>query len=151
MGDLCRLFSRSTGLNIAIYIIALIFIIIAGSFWIHGTNKIDRDEGQKWKNRASITSVIGIIVVSLLLSANLIYYEIAFNKKCDALEQYLMRQKADLSSRLDPTALSSRIAKGASKAMAETLAQEFKNEFGKSVLEQVKKEIGPNLAALMNQ
>jgi hypothetical protein len=151
MGDLCRLFSRSTGLNIAIYIIALVFIIIAGSFWIHGTNQFDPDNGQKWKNRASITGVIGIIVVSLLLSANLIYYEIAFNKKCDALEQYLMRQKADLSSRLDPTALSSRIAKGASKAMAETLAQEFKNEFGKSVLEQVKKEIGPNLAALMNQ
>lgn len=151
MGDLCRLFSRSTGLNIAIYIIALVFIIIAGGFWIHGTNQIDSDTGKKWKNRASITSIVGIIVVSLLLSANLIYYELAFNKKCDALEKYLMRQKADLSSRLDPTTLSSKITKGASRAMAETLAQEFKNQFGKSVLEQVKKQIGPNLAAVLSQ
>jgi hypothetical protein len=154
MGDLCRLFSRSTELNIAIYIISVIFIILSGGFWIHGSNQTEQTEIDVWKKRASITAVIGIIVVSLLMAGNLIYYELAFNKKCDVFEQYLMRQKAELTSRLNPEAVTQNLAKGASRVVAETLATEFKNQFGRAVLEQLKKEIGkelPNLSSLLNQ
>jgi hypothetical protein len=52
-----------------------------------------------------------------------------------------MRQKMELSARLDPTALSAGLAKGASRVMAETLATQFKDQFGRAILDQLKKEL----------
>lgn len=150
MGDLCRLFSRSTELNIAIYIIALIFIILAGGFWIHGSNQANQEESEMWKKRASITTVVGVIVVSLLMAGNLIYYELAFNKKCDVLEQYLLKQKAEFMARLNPENVTQNFARGASRVMAETLTKEFKSQFGRAVLEQLQKEL-PALSTVLTQ
>ena len=145
MGDFCRLFSGSTGLNIAIYIIAVLFVTLAGIFWIYGT-RASGDDVQLWKDRATMVVVVGIIIVSFLWAANMIYYEISFNKKCDALEQYLMRQKAEFTARLDPKNLT----KGASRIMAESLATEFKDQFGRAILDNLKKEV-PNLTSLLQQ
>lgn len=145
MGDFCRLFSRSTGLNIAIYIIAVFFVSLSGIFWIYGS-RASGDDAKLWKDRSTIVAVVGIITVSFLWAANMIYYEISFNKKCDALEKFLMRQKDEFIRRFDPKNLT----KGASRVMAESLATEFKDQFGRAILENIKKEI-PNLGNVLQQ
>jgi len=147
MGDLCRLFSRSTELNISIYVLVALFVAVAGGLWIYAL-RLPADDRTKpmWKDRAMIVAVGGIITVAALWAINMVRYEVAFNKKCDALERYLMRQKAEISAKLDPK----NITGNASRVVAESLANEFKSQFGRAILDQLKKEV-PALTAVLQQ
>jgi hypothetical protein len=141
MGELCRLFSRTTEFNISIYVIAIIFISLCGSFWIYGMQQQHPSDQKLWKDRAMITGIVGVITVSVLAAANMTYYELSFNKKCDILEKYINRQFLELKERFRPDRLASEMAGKTSRAVAETLVTEFKNQFGRAVADQLKTEL----------
>jgi len=150
MGDLCRLFSRTTEFNISIYVITIIFICLCGFFWIYGMQQQDSSDQKKWKDRAIVTGIVGVIVVSVLAASNMTYYELSFNRKCDILEKYLNRQFSELRERFRPDRLATEMAGKTSRVMAETLASEFKNQFGRAVMDQLKTELSNTSGSSLN-
>lgn len=152
MGDLCRLLSRSTKFNIAIYVIAVLFVVCCGGLWIYGKTREDSEEQTYWVEKSFICTAVGLIVVSLLTGANMIYYELAFNKKCGVFERWLDDQTEKLKTRLNPNAIATKVASETSRVMAETFADKFKEQFGRAVLDQITKGIpgGEEIANLLN-
>ena len=125
---LCKLFGRTTEFNIIIYVTALIGIIITGSFWIYGMIQLNDEDRKKWVNRSYVSLIVGIIVVSFLWAANMIYYEVAFNKKCGAVERFIDKQIFNIRNRLD----AKKLAQETSRVVADTLTDEFKKQLSGS-------------------
>ena len=140
MGDLCRLFSRSTKFNIAIYIIAVFFVCIFGGFWIYGKQRDSADEQKAWQDKAYITAVVGLITVSGLISANMILYELTFNEKCNRLEKFIERQATQLKARLDPVNLSEQLTSNVSRAVAKTITSSFSDKLKSALTQQLSDE-----------
>lgn len=128
---LCKLFGRTTKFNIIIYITALSFIAISGSFWIYGITRSNPDEKKMWTDKAYISFIIGVIAVSFLWAANMIYYELAFNKKCVAVEKFIDKQINNLRDRLS----SKNFAKETSRIVADTFTDELKKQLSGTFLE----------------
>ena len=155
MGDLCRLFSRTTKLNIGIYVMAILLVTVFGVMWIYGKQQTRPEEEQYWTTRAYIVGVAGLIVIGFFLGVNMIIYEVAFNKKCDALEQYIQRQKTELFQRLNTESLATKVATGAagtfSRALANKFVDEFKTQFGHALKSQMDPDVLTALKTVMGQ
>jgi hypothetical protein len=108
--------------------VALICITISGSFWIYGMLNVDTDEQKKWFGHSYISFIIGIIIVSFLWTTNMIYYEIAFNKKCGAVEKYIDKQILNLRNKLD----AKKLAEQTSRVVADTFTDELKKQLSGS-------------------
>jgi hypothetical protein len=136
MGDLCRLFSRNTWLNISIYVIVVLFVCLFGSLWIFGKKQTNPKDEKYWTDCAYISAIIGLIIVSILMSINCVLFEIEFKQKCEYLERFIKQQVSELSERLDPKNL----AGNASRAVAETFTTSFKSQLKQAIVDQIKKE-----------
>lgn len=122
-GNLCKLFSRSTEMNIAIYVISALTVIVFGTFWIYGKTRNNNELEIKWHTRSYITLVSGLIIVAFMMGFNMIYYELSFNEKCKRLETFINQQIEAFRTRLN----AGQIGKEASRVVLDTFSKELKN------------------------
>jgi predicted histidine transporter YuiF (NhaC family) len=118
------------------YVTAVAFISLFGITWINGKMKNDPDEERRITDIAYILAIIGLIIVSGLLCVNYVMYEFEFKKKCELSENFIKKNLAELSVKLDPK----RMATDASRVVAETFSQSFKTQLKDAIVSQIKQE-----------
>ena len=136
MSDLCRLFSRNTYLNVGTYVISVIFICLFGALWINGKRQNNPDDEKRYTDYAYIIAIIGLIIVSFMTCVNYVMYEFEFKKKCELSENFIKKQLAELSVKLDPK----KMATDASRVVAETFSNSFKTQLKDAIVTQIKQE-----------
>jgi flagellar basal body-associated protein FliL len=137
MGDLCRLFSRTTELNILIYVLVCLIITVGGGMWVYGKYKAhEEDAEESWETWSYYVLVIGAIVVSMVWAFNMIVYEVSFNRKCNAVEQFIDKQMTQLKSRIDPA----KVAEDTSRVFVETLGNQLKSQGGRMLKDYIVNE-----------
>ena len=125
-GELCRLFSRNSRLNLCIYILIVIFVCISCGMFIHGKTQSDTEHEKYWVDRAWISGAVGLIVISFLVSCNYIMFEFEFKKKCNVLESYLQTQFNKLSEKLQPDNITSDMSRAAADSFVSSLKTKLK-------------------------
>lgn len=130
-GNLCLLFSRSTSMNIATYIVAVLIVVVVGILWIYGSTRNDKTEQDKWKSKGIIVGVIGIIIVSFMIATNLIHYELSFNEKCRQLESWINVQVDKVKQNLTTEALSNQV----SRVITDTVTNQLKGKLASTLKE----------------
>lgn len=136
MGDLCRLFSRNTLLNVSTYITAVAFIGLFGILWINGKMQNNPKDEKRITDISYIIAIIGLIIVSSMLCVNYVMYEFEFKKKCELSENFIKKNLAELSVKLDPK----KMASDASKVVVETFSKSFKTQLKDAIVGQIKQE-----------
>jgi len=147
-GNICRLFGRTTEWNIAIYITGLIFVLTFGIMWIYAKTRDDVAERNLWESRSYIGMVVGIIVVAFLLTGNMIFYEVSFNKKCDAFERYINGHLAELKSNLDVDNVIQRVTSRTANGIADKVTTKFMDALKTAAVNKVTAETGLPLGEL---
>ena len=125
---LCNLFGRTTEFNIFIYLTIIIAILIFGAMWAYGLTRDVKELKDKWTEKAYTSLVVSTIIIALLWTANMIYYEVVFEKKCGAVEQLLNESIVNVKSRLKPENIATNLAQQTSRVVADTFAKEFSSQ-----------------------
>ena len=129
--NLCKLFGRTTEFNIVIYVAAVLSIMISGGLWIYSITRSTQAEVNLWNQRAYISLIVGIISVAFMWAANMIYYELAFNKKCMAIERFIDQQIEKFRERIS----SRKIVEESTRVLSEEFKKQFFGPFLRSLLE----------------